>query len=270
MPITYWTSLLGSLALIGFPFFSGFFSKDAIIEAVHHSSIAGSTYAYWLVLAGVFVTALYSFRMFFLVFHGEGPRDEHAKEHLHESPKVVTIPLILLAIPSVILGYFTIDPILFGDWFKGVLYVLPEHDTLAAVKEVVHSGNGMLAHTYASPAFYLAMAGLGLAFYIYMINPAIADKVKSIASPIYTLLDKKYWFDEIYQAVFATGSRGLGKILWLVGDRGLIDGLAVNGSAFSVGWLASIVRHVQTGYLYHYAIAMILGLLLLLTWFVFL
>jgi NADH-quinone oxidoreductase subunit L len=270
MPITYWTSLLGSLALIGFPFFSGFFSKDAIIEAVHHSSIAGSTYAYWLVLAGVFVTALYSFRMFFLVFHGEGPRDEHAKEHLHESPKVVTIPLILLAIPSVILGYFTIDPMLFGDWFKGVLYVLPEHDTLAAVKEVVHSGNGMLAHTYASPAFYLAMAGLGLAFYIYMINPAIADKVKSIASPIYTLLDKKYWFDEIYQTVFAAGSRGLGKILWLVGDRGLIDGLAVNGSAYSVGWLAAIVRHVQTGYLYHYAIAMILGLLLLLTWFVFL
>ncbi|MEW8554277.1 MAG: NADH-quinone oxidoreductase subunit L [Candidatus Thiodiazotropha sp.] len=270
MPITYWTSLLGSLALIGFPFFSGFFSKDAIIEAVHHSSIAGSGYAYWLVLAGVFVTALYSFRMFFLVFHGEGPRDEHAKEHLHESPKVVTVPLILLAIPSVILGYFTIDPILFGDWFKGVLHVLPEHDTLAAVQAVVHSGNGMLAHTYASPAFYLAMAGLGLAFYIYMLNPALADRIKSTLSPLHTLLDKKYWFDEAYQAVFAAGSRGLGKFLWLAGDRGLIDGLAINGSAYSVGWFASVVRHLQSGYLYHYAIAMILGLLLLLTWFVFL
>jgi NADH-quinone oxidoreductase subunit L len=269
MPVTYWTSLLGSLALIGFPGFAGFFSKDAIIEAVHHSTIAGSSYAYWLVLAGVFVTALYSFRMFFLVFHGEGPRDEHAKEHIHESPKVVTVPLVLLAIPSVFLGYLTVDAMLFGDWFKDVLYVLPEHDTLAAVEAVVHNGDGMLAHIPVSWPFYLAMLGLGLAFYIYMINPSWADKIKSAMQPVYTLLDKKYWFDEIYQAVFATGSRGLGKFLWLVGDRGLIDGLAVNGSAFSVGWLASIVRHVQTGYLYHYAIAMILGLLLLLTWFVF-
>ncbi|ODB83024.1 NADH-quinone oxidoreductase subunit L [Candidatus Thiodiazotropha endoloripes] len=270
MPITYWTSLLGSLALIGFPGFSGFFSKDAIIEAVHHSTIAGSGYAYWLVLAGVFVTALYSFRMFFLVFHGEGPRDEHAKEHLHESPKVVTVPLILLAIPSVILGYLTIDAMLFGDWFKDALYVLPEHDTLAAVQTMVHSGNGMLGHTFASVAFYLAMAGLGLAFYLYMINPALAEKIKNTLAPLHKVLDKKYWFDEVYQAVFAAGSRGIGKFLWLVGDRGLIDGLAVNGSAHTVGWLASIVRHVQTGYLYHYAIAMILGLLLLLTWFVYL
>ncbi|MCG8027950.1 MAG: NADH-quinone oxidoreductase subunit L [Candidatus Thiodiazotropha taylori] len=270
MPITYWTSLLGSLALIGFPGFSGFFSKDAIIEAVHHSTIAGSGYAYWLVLAGVFVTALYSFRMFFLVFHGEGPRDEHAKDHLHESPKVVTVPLILLAIPSVFLGYLTIDTMLFGDWFKDALYVLPEHDTLAAVQAMVHSGDGMLGHTFASVAFYLAMGGLALAFYLYMINPALAEKIKNTLAPLHTVLDKKYWFDEVYQAVFAAGSRGIGKFLWLVGDRGLIDGLAVNGSAHTVGWLASIVRHVQTGYLYHYAIAMILGLLLLLTWFVYL
>ncbi len=270
MPITYWTSLLGSLALIGFPGFSGFFSKDAIIEAVHHSEIAGSGYAYAMVLAGVFVTALYSFRMFFLVFHGEGPRDEHAKEHIHESPKVVTIPLILLAIPSVILGYLTIGPMLFGDWFNGVLHVLPQHDTLGNIGEHFHGAGSFILHGIQGPAFFLAMGGLIVAWYIYMKNPAIADKVKSMASPIYTLLDKKYWFDEIYQAVFAAGSRGLGKFLWLVGDRGLIDGLAVNGSAYSVGWLAAIVRHVQTGYLYHYAIAMILGLLLLLTWFVFL
>jgi NADH-quinone oxidoreductase subunit L len=270
MPITYWTSLLGSLALIGFPGFSGFFSKDAIIEAVHHSDLAAAGYAYVLVLAGVFVTALYSFRMFFLVFHGEGPRDEHAKEHLHESPKVVTVPLILLAIPSVILGYLTIGPMLFGDWFKGVLHVLPEHDTLSAIGEGFHGAGGFILHGLFGPAFYLAMAGLGVAFYIYMINPAIADKVKSSLLPVYKLLDKKYWFDEAYQAVFAGGSRGLGKFLWLAGDRGLIDGLAVNGSAYSVGWLAAVVRHLQTGYLYHYAIAMILGLLLLLTWFVFL
>ncbi|MDJ0807631.1 MAG: NADH-quinone oxidoreductase subunit L [Gammaproteobacteria bacterium] len=269
MPITYWTSLVGSLALIGFPGFSGFFSKDAIIEAVHHSNIAGAGYAYVLVVAGVFVTALYSFRMFFLVFHGEGPRDEHAKAHLHESPKVVTIPLILLAIPSVIIGYMTIDAMLFGDWFKGVLYVLPEHDTLAAVQGMVHSSNGMLAHTYASVPFYLAMGGLFVAWYIYMKNPEIADKIKTMAAPLHTLLDKKYWFDEAYQFVFAGGSRLLGKFLWLAGDRGVIDGLAVNGSAFSVGWLAGIIRHLQSGYLYHYAIAMILGLTLMLGWFVF-
>ncbi|MCU7801762.1 MAG: NADH-quinone oxidoreductase subunit L [Candidatus Thiodiazotropha sp. (ex Lucinoma borealis)] len=269
MPITYWTSLVGSLALIGFPGFSGFFSKDAIIEAVHHSSITGSGYAYVLVVAGVFVTALYSFRMFFLVFHGEGPRDEHAKAHLHETPKVVTVPLILLAIPSVFLGYLTIGPMLFGDWFKGVLHVLPEHDTLGIVGEHFHGAGGFILHGMMGLPFYLAMGGLFVAWFIYMKNPAIADKIKSTLSPVYNLLDKKYWFDEVYQAVFATGSRGLGKFLWLAGDRGLIDGLAVNGSAHSVGWLASVVRHLQTGYLYHYAIAMILGLLLLLTWFVF-
>ncbi|RDH90040.1 MAG: NADH-quinone oxidoreductase subunit L [endosymbiont of Seepiophila jonesi] len=268
MPITYWTSLIGSLALIGFPGFSGFFSKDAIIEAVHHSDIVGSTYAYVLVVAGVFVTALYSFRMFFLVFHGEGPRDEHAKAHIHETPKVVTIPLILLAIPSIFLGYLTIGPMLFGDWFDGVLFVLPEHAGLAQMGEHFHGAAGFILHGMMGLPFYLAMGGLAVAWYIYMKNPSIADRIKSMASPVYNMLDKKYWFDEAYQLVFAGGSRGLGKILWMVGDRGLIDGLAVNGSARTVGWLAGIVRHVQTGYLYHYAIAMILGLLLMLTWFV--
>jgi NADH-quinone oxidoreductase subunit L len=268
MPITYWTSLVGSLALIGFPGFSGFFSKDAIIEAVHHSHIAGSGYAYVLVVAGVFVTALYSFRMFFLVFHGEGPRDEHAKAHLHESPKVVTVPLILLAIPSVILGYITIGPMLFGDWFKDVLFVLPEHNGMAVVGEHFHGATGFILHGMMGLPFYLAMGGLFVAWYIYMKNPVIADRVKSTLAPIYTMLDKKYWFDEAYQYVFAGGSRLLGKFLWLAGDRGLIDGLAVNGSAFSVGWVAGVVRHLQTGYLYHYAIAMILGLILMVGWFV--
>jgi len=268
MPITYWTSLVGSLALIGFPGFSGFFSKDAIIEAVHHSHIAGSGYAYAMVVGGVFVTALYSFRMFFLVFHGEGPRDGHAKEHLHESPKVVTIPLILLAIPSVVLGYIAIGPMLFGDWFQGVLHVLPEHDGMAVVKDHFHGSFGFILHAFGGYVLYIALAGLAVAWYIYMINPAIADKVKNMAAPLYTLLDRKYWFDEAYQFVFAGGSRLLGKFLWLAGDRGVIDGLAVNGSAFSVGWVAGIVRHLQTGYLYHYAIAMILGLILMIGWFV--
>ncbi len=268
MPWTYWTSLIGSLALIGFPGFSGFFSKDAIIEAVHHSQIAGSGYAYAAVLSGVFITALYSFRMFFLVFHGEGPRDEHAKAHLHESPKVVWVPLVMLAIPSIGIGYFTMDGMLFGDWFKDVLFVLPQHDTLGELGKAVHGPNSMIAHGFMGPALYLALAGLFVAWFIYMKKPSIAHDIKTRFDLIYLTLEKKYWFDEIYQFVFAGGSRGIGKLLWSVGDKGIIDGLIINGSARSVGRFADWVRNVQTGYLFHYAIAMILGLLVLLTWFV--
>jgi len=268
MPITYWTFLVGTLALIGFPGFSGFFSKDTIIEAVHHSEIAGAGYAYLLVVAGVFVTALYSFRLFFLVFHGQGPRDEHAAAHLRESPKVVTLPLVLLAVPSLLIGYFTIQPMLFGDWFQGALYVLPEHANLAEVGEHFHGSASFMLHGLLGLPFWLAMSGLALAWYAYLKNPALAERIKRTLLPLYTLLDRKYWFDEAYQAVFAAGSRGLGKFLWLAGDRGVIDGLAVNGSAYSVGWVAGLMRHLQSGYLYHYAIAMILGLTLMLAWFV--
>jgi NADH-quinone oxidoreductase subunit L len=268
MPITYWTSLLGSLALIGFPGFSGFFSKDAIIGAVHHSQIAGSGYAYVLVTAGVFVTALYSFRMFFLVFHGEGPRDEHAKDHLHESPWVVTIPLILLAIPSVVIGWMTIGPVLFGDWFQGVVTVLPEHDTLAKVGEHYHGQWGFIGHGMMELPFWLAMAGLFTAWFIYMKKPSLAHDIRTRFDWLYLLLDRKYWMDEFNQLVFAKGSRGLGSFFSVVGDRFLIDGLIVNGSAKIVDSVAHVVRRVQTGYLYHYAIAMILGLLMLLSIFV--
>lgn len=268
MPWTYWTALIGSLALIGFPGFSGFFSKDAIIEAVHHSQIAGSGYAYVAVLSGVFITALYSFRMFFLVFHGEGPRDEHAKAHLHESPKVVWVPLVMLAIPSIGIGYFTMDGMLFGDWFKDVLFVLPQHDTLGELGKAVHGPNSMIAHGFMGPALYLAFAGLFVAWFIYLKKPSIAHDIKTRFDLIYLTLEKKYWFDEIYQFVFAGGSRGIGKLLWSVGDKGIIDGLMINGSARSVVRFADWVRNVQTGYLFHYAIAMILGLLVLLTWFV--
>ncbi len=266
MPITYWTSLIGSLALIGLPGFSGFFSKDSIIEAVHHSQIPGAGYAYLLVILGVFVTALYSFRMFFMVFHGEERMDEHTRHHLHESPRVVTVPLVLLAIPSVLIGGMTISGVVFGDWFKDVIYVAPAHDVL---KEIgFHGTLGFFFHGLFALPTLLAAAGVGVAYLIYMKNPEIADRVKSAASPLYTLLDKKYFVDELYQAVFAGGSRWLGKVLWKAGDQTLIDGLVVNGSARSVGFFAGIVRHIQTGYLYHYAFAMILGLLLLLALFV--
>jgi len=268
MPWTYWTSLVGSLALIGFPGFSGFFSKDAIIEAVHHSQIAGSGYAYAMVLIGVFVTALYSFRMFFLVFHGEGPRDEHAKAHLHESPKVVTVPLVLLAIPSVFIGYLTLDTVVFGDWFDGVLLVLPQHDTLAAVEASVHNANGMLAHGFFGVPLYLALGGLVMAAVIYLFKPSIADTIKNGLKPIYRTLEMKYWIDELYQFLFAGGSRGIGRFFWKGGDQLIIDSVIINGSARAIGRFADRIRSVQTGFLYHYAIAMILGLLLLLTWFV--
>jgi len=268
MPITWITALLGSLALIGFPGFSGFYSKDAIIEAVHHSQVIGADYAYWLLLIGVFVTAFYSFRMYFLVFHGEGPRDEHAKHHLHESPAVVWVPLVLLAIPSVVVGYLTVGPMLFGDYFDGVLQVAAVHDTLGAVGASYHGPFAMLIHGLTQAPFWLAMAGLGTAYFIYMRRPAIATDLAIRFDWLYGLLNRKYGFDEFNQWVFAAGSRFIGKAFWVVGDRLLIDGIAVNGSAQSVGWLASIVRFVQSGYLYHYAIAMILGLLGLLYWFV--
>ena len=268
MPVTYWTMLLGSLALIGFPGFAGFFSKDAIIEAVQDSHVAGSGYAYVMVLLGVFVTALYSFRMFFLVFHGEERMDEHTRHHLKESPWVVTVPLILLAIPSVVIGAMTVGPLLFGDFFKGVLHVLPEHDVLGEMANDYHGVLGFVLHGMTTPPFFLAMAGLVTAWYIYMRNPDIADKVKAKLRVAYLVLDRKYWMDEIFLFLFAGGSRGLGRLLWKLGDLGLIDGVIVNGSARGVGRVAAVMRHLQTGYLYHYAIAMILGLLALLIWFV--
>jgi NADH-quinone oxidoreductase subunit L len=268
MPITWFTTLMGSLALVGTPGFAGFFSKDSIIEAVHHSHLPGAGYAYYMVLLGVFVTALYTFRMFFMVFHGDGPRDEHAREHVHESPWVVTIPLILLAIPSVFIGWFTVGPMLFHGYFGNAIHVLPQHDTLAMVGEEYHGPLAMVLHGFLGLPFWIALAGFGTAWFVYMKRPELADLAATRLAWLYRLLDRKYWVDEAYQAVFGGGSRGIGKLLWFGGDRALIDGLIVNGSARGVGRIAALVRQVQSGYLYHYAIAMILGLLLLLTWFV--
>ncbi|MBG7601296.1 MAG: NADH-quinone oxidoreductase subunit L [Gammaproteobacteria bacterium] len=269
MKITWITSLLGTLALIGFPFFSGFFSKDAIIEAVGHADRFGSHYAHWLLVAGVFVTALYSFRMYFLVFHGKGPRDEHAKAHLHESPWVITVPLVLLAIPSVFIGWYTIGPMLFGDFFKGVLYVAPQNDVLAQLGEHFHGPLAFVMHGVQGLPFILAMSGLLVAFVLFLLKPKWAFDLRVRFDWLYTILDKKYWMDEIFQTVFAKGSVLLGKVLWKGGDQFLIDGVAVNGSAHSVGVLASAMRRLQNGLINTYAMAMILGLLGLVGWFVF-
>ena len=270
MPITYWTSLIGSLALIGFPGMSGFFSKDAIIESVHHSDIFGSQFAYIAVLSGVFITAFYSFRMFFLVFHTEERMDEHTRSHLHETPWVVTGPLIALAIPSVLIGGFTIGPMLFGDFFAGAIVVHEGHDGLARVGEHFHGAWSFVEHGFAGPAVYLAGIGVFAAWFIYVKEPSIAENTRKRFSLIYNILDRKYGFDEFNEWAFGGGSRGLGNRLWQIGDVVLIDGIVVNGSAKLVGWFSSVVRHIQTGLLYHYAFAMIIGVLMLLTLFVIL
>jgi NADH-quinone oxidoreductase subunit L len=275
MPITYWTSLVGSLALIGFPGLSGFFSKDALIEAVRHSHWHGQGAIYWIaylsVLLGVFVTALYSFRMFFLVFHGKERMDEHTRSHLHETPAVVTVPLVLLAIPSAVIGWFTIGPVLFGDFFGSSLFVLPGHDVLAELGAEFHGSAQFLTHSFtAGPAFYLAAAGVLVAWFLYLKRPDLPAAIASRFSGIYTLLDRKYYFDELWINGFAAGGRGLGRFLWNKGDELIIDGVMVNGTANSVGRLAGTLRHLQTGYLYHYAFAMIIALTLFLGWLLWL
>jgi len=290
MPITWITSLLGSLALIGTPFFSGFYSKDSIIDAVMESHLAGAGFAKFAVLAGVFVTAFYSFRMYFLVFHGEerfgkahahhdhhdhhdDEEDDHGHHGLapgqkpHESPLVVTLPLILLAIPSVIIGFFAIEPMLFGDFFKGVIFVDEAHHAMEALKEEFHGAVPMAMHALTSLPFWLALAGVVTSYFFYMVKPAIPAAIKKNFQAIYALLDNKYYMDRFNEIVFAGGARVLGGGLWNVGDKGLIDGLVVNGSAKLVGWMSRIVRLFQSGYIYHYAFVMILGVLGFLVYF---
>jgi len=282
MPITWFTSLLGSLALIGTPFFSGFYSKDSIIEAVQASHIAGSGFAQFAVLAGVFVTAFYSFRMYFLVFHGQerfgheaahdahDAHDDHHDEHHglapgekpHETPWVVTLPLVLLAIPSVVIGYLTIETMLFGDFFKGVIFVADKHEAMAELTHEFHSATAMAIHALTSLPFVLALSGVVASWYCYMINPKVPAWFYQKFSAIYTLLDNKYYMDKINEVVFAAGARKLGSGFSSIGDKTLIDGWIVNGSARLVGWLSTVTRTFQTGYIYHYAFTMIVAVAL--------
>jgi NADH-quinone oxidoreductase subunit L len=272
MPITWITLLIGTLALIGFPGLSGFFSKDAIIEAVGASHIFGQGYASVLLTIGVFVTALYSFRLYFLVFHGKGRMDEHTSHHLHETPAVVTVPLILLAIPSIFIGWMTMEPILFGDWFRDAIYVAPQHDVLGHMGEHYQGELAFVLHGLTALPFWLALAGFAVAAYVFWYlfskDPQTEEKLRARVPWFYNILDRKYGFDDFYQKVFAGGSRGIGKAFWSGGDRAVIDGLIVNGSAKSVGRFAEVARRIQTGRLYNYAIAMILGLVVLQAIFV--
>jgi NADH-quinone oxidoreductase subunit L len=280
MPVTWITSLIGSLALIGTPGFAGFFSKDLIIEAVHASQLPGAGFAYFCVLAGVFVTAFYSFRMYFLVFHGkERFRDahhghaahgHHGVHEPHESPWVVTLPLIALAIPSVLAGGMFITDMGFGNFFGAAVQVLPQHDVLGELARDYHGALGMVLHGLLAAPFWLALAGVVTAWLLYMKFTHVPALIQARLQFVHTLLDQKYYADRFNDWFFAGGSRGVGRLLWQWGDVRLIDGLLVNGSARTVGWLAAMVRQVQSGYLYHYAFAMILGLLLMFALFVML
>ncbi len=282
MPITWITMWLGSLALAGAPGFAGFFSKDAIIEAVAESHRPFAGYAYFCVYVGVFVTALYSFRLLYKTFHGKerfvvdahhghGHEDHghHAPGHLahapHESPWVITLPLVLLAIPSVLIGWSTIGPMLFGGWFGGAVHVNEANDVLGEIGREFHGPMAMVLHSFSlTSPFWPALAGFVVATWIWLFNPGITAKFKSALRPIYTLLNNKYWIDELFQAVFARGGVLLGRGLWKGGDVTLIDGVAVNGSSALVDRVSATLRWVQSGYLYHYAFAMILGLIALL------
>ena len=283
MPITWITSLLGSLALIGTPLFSGFYSKDSIIEAVHGSNLAAAGFANFAVLAGVFVTAFYSFRMYFLVFHGkerydQNPdahhgdhHDDHESHSPHESPWVVTVPLILLAIPSVVIGFMTIQPMLFGEFFKDAIFIDAEkHAGMKTLTEAFHGPVAMALHAVSTAPFWLALAGVVVAWYMYLINPAVPAAIGRALRPLVVLLENKYYMDWINENILARGARALGNGLWKVGDRTLIDGLLVNGSWKLVGMVSNWTRKLQTGYLYHYALVMILGIFLLMTYFVWL
>ena len=282
MPITYWTCLVGSLALIGFPGFSGFFSKDALIEAVHLSRLPAAGYAYWCVLLGVFVTAFYSFRLVFMTFHGPerfstAAEDHHAahghEDHGHghggpprESPWVVTLPLVMLAIPSIAIGWFTIGPLLFEGWFGDAIRVAHEHNVLGHLREEFHGPAAFVLHAFSSPAIWLAAAGVFAAWFLYLKRPELATRLRERAGVLYTLLANKYYFDAFNEKVLAAAGRALGVALWRGGDVAVIDGAAVNGSARVVGWVSQAARNIQSGYLYHYAFATILGLSALLAW----
>ena len=291
MPITWITSLLGSLALIGTPFFAGFYSKDSIIEAVRESHLVCAGFAYFAVLAGVFITAFYSFRLYFLVFHGkerydqnpdahdhsnghdghDGHHEQHGPSKPHESAWVVWVPLVLLAIPSVIIGFFTIESMIYGDFFKDAILVNVErHPVMEELSKLFHGPVQMALHGLTSAPFWLAASGVALSYYMYIVNPALPAAVQRRFQPVYVLLDNKYYLDWFNENILARGMRALGTRLWKTGDQKIIDGFFVDGSWKLVSWISSRVRKVQSGYIYHYAFGMIIGVFVLMTYFVLL
>jgi NADH-quinone oxidoreductase subunit L len=296
MPITWLTFLIGTLALVGTPFFSGFYSKEHIIEAAGAANVWGAGFAHYATLIGVFVTSLYSFRVYFLVFHGKERFAAHAEAHghdhghdhahadahshddhahhggtPHESPWVVTLPLVLLAIPSIIIGAIAIDPLLFGSFFKNSIVILTQHPAMAELSKEWHHAHGWVGyamHAFTTVPFWLVVAGAVVAWYCYLINPEVPAAIQSNLKFVNHVLENKYFFDWFNEQVLARGLRAVGTSFWQRGDRGLIDGVLVNGSAKLVGALAAVARRFQTGYIYHYAFAMIIGLLVAITYII--
>jgi NADH-quinone oxidoreductase subunit L len=257
MPVTYWTVLIGAWANAGLPPFAGFFSKDSILETVHHANVAGAAFAYWLLVAAVFIGGIYSFRLVFMTFHGEERMDAETRSHLHESPWVVTLPLVLLAIPSIAAGWL-IGPVLFG-YFGDAIRVLPAHPAMGELQKGFHGVLGFIGHGFTALPTWLAIAGALTAWYLYIKNKALPKKIAILFGPLYALVERKYGFDELYSWLFASGARAIGTGLWKGGDQRAIDGVMVNGSARLVGWFSGVIRLVQSGLIYWYAFVMIFG-----------
>lgn len=273
MPITFITAWVGTLALIGLPPFSGFFSKDSIIEAVHTSELAPAGFAYLALTAGTFVTSFYSFRLLFLTFHGKPRMSREEFAHAKESPWVVTVPLVLLAIPSIGIGALYFEPMLFGGFFGDSIFVLPRHDTLSVLAAGHHGAHGRdliwqtMSHGLTAPPVILTVAGFVVAWVFYIKNPELPKRLADTFSAVHYALMHKYGFDELNDLVFARGARAVGGVFWKVADAFFIDGVLVNGTARTVGRVAGAVRNIQSGFLYHYAFAMIIGLFILISWY---
>ena len=266
MPITYVTSLLGTLALIGFPGFAGFYSKDMIIEAVHYSDLPFAGWVYFAVILGVFITAFYSLRLLFLVFHGESRLDSHTEEHVHETAPSITVPLVLLAIPSVLIGYFTIEPMLFGGWLENGIFIDSSHHAVAKLESHFHSAFSLITHSVMTLPFWMMIGG-GLTAGVFCIyRTDWADLIQSKFKRINYVLNSLYGFDRFNEIVFVRGSLKLGNLLWKISDMTIIDQLLVNGSARFARYVGAFIRPIQTGYVYHYAFFMIVSLMLVLGW----
>jgi NADH-quinone oxidoreductase subunit L len=267
MPVTAVTSWIGALALIGTPFFAGFYSKDALIEAVGESHRYGSGYAYFCVMAGVFVTALYTFRMIFMTFHGTSRLDHHAEEHFHDVHWDMKAPLVALAIPSLLIGFFTIQPALFGGYFDSAIHVLEHNDVVKEIGAEFHGPVSFALHAFLGLPLYLAAAGVGTAWLFFLKDPSLADATEKRLKGLHSVLVNKYYFDWFNENVIAPLARGIGQVFWRAGDQAIIDGGVVNGSAAAIGWFSGVARRVQTGFLYTYAFWMVIGLAALLGWF---
>lgn len=264
MPVTYWTMFVAALASAGVPGLSGFFSKDAIIEALGFATIPGTGFAYFCGVTTVFVTALYTFRLLFMTFHGKPRMDRHTQEHLHESSWVVSLPLIILAIPSIAAGWF-IGPILFGNYFGSTIQIMPQHEAMAKIASEHHGILAMMTHALTTIPFWFSIAGIATAWYFYLVRTDLPEKIKRASGPIFILLERKYFIDEFYSWFFASGARGLGRGLWKFGDVKMIDGFFVNGTARVVAGIAVLIRRFQSGYIYHYAFTMIVGVFVLMS-----